>query len=64
MVLAIGNYTGRVFMYWENDNGEMPLEELSKYEPKVLDTREQPEIINGKCAHAIEAFEGTRYSIV
>ena len=42
----------------------MSLEEVSQHEPRVIDLRDHLALINGKCAHAVEAFEGTRYSLV
>ena len=64
MITAIGNYTGGHLLYWADDDMNMSLEDMSQYEPQVIDLRDQVVFINGKCAHAVEAFEVTRYSIV
>jgi len=42
----------------------MSLVEFAQHEHQVIDLRDRMPFINDKCAHAIEAFEGTRYSIV
>ena len=51
-------------MYWEDDDMKLPLDEVAKHEPHVYDLRDKLLVMNGKCAHAVEAFEGTRYSII
>ena len=61
---SIGNYTGGNLLYWEDDDHTMPLDEVSKHEPQVIDLKDRMFLMNGKCAHAVEAFEVTRYSIV
>ena len=60
LITAIGNYTGGNLLYWEDDDNKMSLDEVSKHEPQVVDLKDQLFIMNGKCAHAVEAFEGTR----
>ena len=64
LITAIGNYTGGNLLYWEDDNMTMSLDEVARHEPRVIDLRDQLLLMNGKCAHAVEEFEGTRYSIV
>ena len=64
LVTAIGNYTGGNLLYWEDDDMTMSLDGVSQHEPQVIDLRDQLLFFNGKCAHAVEAFEGTRYSII
>ena len=64
LITVIGNYTGGNLLYWEDDDNKMSLDEVSTHEPQVVDLKDQVFLMNGKCAHAVEAFEGTRYSIV
>ena len=42
----------------------MSLDEVSRHEPQVIDLKDRIFSMNGNCPHAVEAFEGTRYSIV
>ena len=44
-------------MYWEDDDQTMSLDEVSRHEPHVIDLKDQLLLMNGKCAHAVEAFE-------
>ena len=64
LITAIGNYIGGNLLYWEDDNRTMTLEEVSTHEPQVNNLQDQAFLMNGQCAHAVEAFEGTRYSII
>ena len=64
LITAIGNYNGGNLLYWEDDDHKMSLDEVSKHEPHVVDLKDQVFLMNGQCAHAVEAFEGTRYSII
>ena len=64
LITSIGNYTGGNLLYWEDDDHKMSLDEVAKHEPQIVDLKDQAFLMNGQCAHAVEAFEGTRYSIV
>ena len=64
LITSIGNYTGGNLLYWEDDDHKMSLDEVAKHEPRIVDLKDKAFLMNGQCAHAVEAFEGTRYSII
>ena len=59
LITAIGNFTGGNLLYWEDDDHTLSLDDVSKHEPQVIDLHDQIFLMNGQCAHAVEAFEGT-----
>ena len=64
VIKAIGDFAGGRMLYWENDDGTMPVDKLKLWEePKVLDVSDFTGV-DGRKVHGTEAFTGIRYSLV
>jgi hypothetical protein len=67
MGMAVGQFTGGKLRYWEHDDkGDgLELEDMAeRVPPKVVDVSKGPKLFDGRRAHAVEAFKGSRYSLV
>lgn len=62
-IKAFGDFTGGELNYWpEDDGGDLSM--LSKSDKLTLDIRNGLALFNGNCAHSVQSFEGSRYSLV
>jgi len=69
MGMAVGQFTGGKLRYWEHDNNDkrdgLELDDLAqRVPPKIVDVSKGPKLFDGRRAHAVEAFKGSRYSLV
>mmetsp|Transcript_26075 Transcript_26075/g.77929 ORF Transcript_26075/g.77929 Transcript_26075/m.77929 type:complete len:521 (+) Transcript_26075:75-1637(+) len=67
-IKAFGDFTGGRLNYWPEDDKGTDLEGLPEAKAVHLDIGCGPEgglaLFNGNSAHSVEAFQGTRYSVV
>mmetsp|Transcript_116681 Transcript_116681/g.341556 ORF Transcript_116681/g.341556 Transcript_116681/m.341556 type:complete len:537 (+) Transcript_116681:84-1694(+) len=67
-IKAFGDFTGGRLNYWPEDDKGMDLESLPEAKGVALDIGSSAEgglaLFNGNSAHSVEAFQGTRYSVV
>ena len=63
-IVGLGDYKRGRLLYWAQDNHKRSLVELSQIQPEYMNVKEQPEIFDGRRAHATEDFEGKRYTII
>ena len=61
---AFGEYSGGRLVYYPDDDGSMPLEELRLYPTVTLDTQTATCLFDGNRAHSVTSFVGERYSLV
>ena len=45
-------------LLWEQDDGEQSLDELSQFQPEVLDIKNKAATFDGRRTHATEEFAG------
>lgn len=67
MGMAVGKFTGGRLKYWEDDTGDLgknDLDGLLQVAPKTVDVSRGPKLFDGRRAHAVEKFKGSRYSLV
>lgn len=67
MGMALGKFTGGKLKYWEDDTsviGKNDLDTLLPISPKIIDVSRGPKLFDGRRAHAVESFKGSRYSLV
>jgi len=62
-IKAFGDFSGGTLNYWAEDAGGK-LEALPKSQKVTFDLQEGLALFNGNCAHSVEPFQGSRYSIV
>lgn len=65
--MAVGNFSGGKLQYWEDDIGDASkhdLESLLPFPPKIVDVSQGPKLFDGRRAHAVQQFKGSRYSLV
>lgn len=62
-IKAFGDFTGGKLNYWPDDAGGR-LDKLPKDGSVSFDLQKGLALFNGNCAHSVEAFKGSRYSIV
>lgn len=62
-IKAFGEFTGGKLNYWPEDDGGK-LATLPKDAKVSLDIQNGLALFNGNCAHSVEAFKGSRYSVV
>lgn len=62
-IKAFGDFTGGSLNYWAEDAGGK-LEALPKSKKVSFDLQSGLALFNGNCAHSVEDFRGSRYSIV
>merc|ERR1719410_2127596 len=65
---CFGDFRGGKLRYWPRDPGSKKLRDIStlrEQDAVLLDgTGEHALVFDGKCAHAVEPFEGKRFSLV
>mmetsp|Transcript_79333 Transcript_79333/g.157157 ORF Transcript_79333/g.157157 Transcript_79333/m.157157 type:complete len:444 (-) Transcript_79333:397-1728(-) len=67
MGAALGNFKGGQLRYWEDDDRTVARTEVAKLleaPSKLVDVGKGPKLFDGRRAHAVEAFTGTRFSMV
>merc|ERR1711956_197800 len=69
MGMAVGKFTGGKLRYWEHDRNDkrdgLELDDLAeRVPPKIVDVSKGPKLFDGRRAHVVEAFKGSRYSLV
>lgn len=67
MGAAFGSFKGGQLRYWEDDDRTVPrnnVDKLLEAPSKLVDTSKGPKLFDGRRAHAVEAFSGTRFSMV
>mmetsp|Transcript_6720 Transcript_6720/g.11563 ORF Transcript_6720/g.11563 Transcript_6720/m.11563 type:complete len:458 (-) Transcript_6720:201-1574(-) len=67
MGMAVGKFTGGRLQCWEDDRHEISgseVDRLLQFAPKIVDVAKGPKLFDGCRAHAVEAFKGSRYSLV
>eukprot|EP00411_Alexandrium_monilatum_P001457 CAMPEP_0175195056 /NCGR_PEP_ID=MMETSP0093-20121207/6805_1 /TAXON_ID=311494 /ORGANISM="Alexandrium monilatum, Strain CCMP3105" /LENGTH=441 /DNA_ID=CAMNT_0016487987 /DNA_START=108 /DNA_END=1430 /DNA_ORIENTATION=- len=62
-IRAFGDFSGGALNYWPEDTGS-DISSLPKGKKVSFDLGKGLALFNGNCAHSVEAFEGSRYSIV
>eukprot|EP00932_Pfiesteria_piscicida_P019773 SRR837773.66.p1 GENE.SRR837773.66~~SRR837773.66.p1 ORF type:complete len:362 (-),score=136.57 SRR837773.66:92-1060(-) len=62
-IKAFGEFTGGELNYWPDDDGG-DLQKLPKHDKVSLDLQKGLALFNGNCAHSVDKFEGSRYSLV
>jgi len=62
-IKAFGDFSGGQLQYWPEDAGG-DLKDLQKDGSVSMDLQKNLVMFNGNCAHAVEDFTGSRYSIV
>jgi len=62
-IKAFGDFSGGQLQYWPEDAGG-DLKELDKDGCVSMDLQKNLVLFNGNCAHSVEDFMGSRYSIV
>lgn len=62
-IKAFGEFSGGALNYWPEDVGG-DLQHLPKSKKVSLDLKNGLALFNGNCAHSVDAFKGSRYSIV
>jgi len=64
-IKAFGDFTGGRLKYWPEDDRQVDkLERLKDSQAVDIDLKKNLALFSGNCAHAVEAFQGERYSIV
>jgi len=63
-IKAFGDFTGGELDYWPEDAREGDVKDLPKKEKQSFDLGKGLVLFNGNCAHAVQPFEGSRYSLV
>jgi len=63
-IKAFGEFTGGELNYWADDSGAGDLGELNKTDAIRFDLARELALFNGNCAHSVEPFTGSRYSLV
>merc|ERR1712046_24900 len=67
MGVAMGNFKGGQLRYWEDDDQAVPRKSVHKLldaPSKLVDVAKGPKLFDGRRAHAVESFTGTRFSMV
>jgi len=64
MIGAFGEFTGGKLEIWPEDDQSCKLEELRQEDKIVLDVHNKALVFDGNRAHAVQTFEGERYSLV
>jgi len=66
MIAAFGNFTGGALKYYTFDDGNVDLDELDakRDEARELNLKNGLALFNGNTAHAVNDFQGTRFSVV
>merc|ERR1712061_984799 len=64
IVRALGNFTGGKLKYWLKDPKNCEVEELEEKDAVVLNVHNRSVVMDSTLAHAVEPFEGTRFSLV
>jgi len=62
-IKAFGDFSGGQLQYWPEDAGG-DLKDLQKDARITMDLQKNLALFNGNCAHAVDDFAGSRYSIV
>lgn len=63
-IRAFGDFTGGELNYWPEDDGTCKIPKLPTNGSIRMDLHKGLALFNGNCAHSVEKFEGSRYSIV
>lgn len=64
MLRALGNFKGGELAYYPDDDGTLPLAELPHHGKTISDVSKKFKLFDGNRAHAVEAFQGERFSVV
>lgn len=67
MGVAMGNFKGGELRYWEDDDQAVPratVHKLLDCPSRLVDVAKGPKLFDGRRAHAVEDFTGTRFSMV
>lgn len=64
LVKAFGNFTGGRLFYWPGDDKQCELDSLRYDDMVPLDVKGAAQLIDGNCAHEVEAYRGERFSVV
>lgn len=69
MGVAMGKFKGGQLRYWEDDDQAVPRKNVEKLlacksKSKLVDVAKGPKLFDGRRAHSVEAFSGTRFSMV
>lgn len=67
MISAFGDFTGGILNYYPHDDGKIELDKLQKgtsNKAERYDLKNGLALFNGNSAHAVDDFEGNRFSIV
>lgn len=62
-IKAFGDFSGGALNYWPEDAGG-DLKDVPKARKTSLDLKKGLALFNGNCAHSVDPFKGSRYSIV
>jgi len=62
-IKAFGDFSGGALNYWAEDAGG-DLKDLPKGKHQSFDLKKGMALFNGNCAHCVDSFTGSRYSIV
>lgn len=62
-IKAFGDFSGGALSYWPEDSGG-DLKKVPRSKKVSFDLGKGLALFNGNCAHAVEPFSGSRYSIV
>ena len=61
---AFGTFEGGRLLYWPDDDGAAPLDQLRTSDALVYESKREMLLFDGKRAHAVTSFRGERYSLV
>jgi len=64
VVRALGDFTGGRLRYWPHDDTRCDVSELHDTDSVVTAVKDHTLVMNSTQAHAVEDFQGTRYSLV
>eukprot|EP00442_Polarella_glacialis_P009151 CAMPEP_0115083102 /NCGR_PEP_ID=MMETSP0227-20121206/20324_1 /TAXON_ID=89957 /ORGANISM="Polarella glacialis, Strain CCMP 1383" /LENGTH=509 /DNA_ID=CAMNT_0002471373 /DNA_START=78 /DNA_END=1607 /DNA_ORIENTATION=- len=63
-IAAFGPFTGGELNYWPEDDQACKVEKLEGSDSVAFDLNRGLALFNGNCAHSVNDFEGSRYSVV
>ena len=63
-IVGAGPFSGGGLLYWDKDDGSIPLSQLSLDEAKRLRLQKKLQLFDGRKAHQTAPFSGSRVSVV
>ena len=58
-IIGLGNYEQGQMLLWDQDDGEQSLDELSQFQPELVDIKNKAILFDGRRTHVTEEFAGT-----